>query len=642
MGALALMAMLAFTLDLSLFRGNAPSARNNPVMFKLAGHEVRAGDLEAMRRERLRANLFMQSIGGGPSFFGGTSDEEMRQAMVLEREADRLGIPGTGPLANTWLRELSPNLTPELFDQIYRAHFTDGPLSCTDSQLLHDIGRQFRLNSLTLLEMSQQRTTPLDLYLSHRDQSERVSALSVALPVERYLGEVAQPTDSEVEAFYDQYNDQLPDPNRDTPGFKLPRRVRVEYLQVDSAALQKEFRDALTDDDLRAYFKDHQKDLPPPPRELPQNLFAGDPEAKLTPRTTEPFFEMKETIRTAAAEARARDEIDRKFTTIRDDVMSPFLSQYDQVVADNADLAEQKSPASKSAGAPTPLPRPLDASGRSILLEAGEKLGLEYHETPLMSQSDAEKRVPISGASLGSRRFGGGRSFVDQLFNSRGGLYESLELSDARGLRFLAWKTEDLQPEVPPLANIREQVVRAWKERKARDLAEREAKALADKAREAHGDLRSVAGDLTVTPTSEVSKLARTIDPTSRSGLGAARVSEIPEIPNPSEALRDALFSLKPGDVVVEPNAPKTTYYVLAYYHRTPADLGMLFSPVGARNWIEREVDTTKARQSLSSWVKRLEAEVEAGPLLEARKTRSARVPEPIEPDHDMDEPIEE
>ena len=640
LAVLALMAMLAFTLDLSLFRGNGPTYQQNPVVFKMGGREVHAGDLEEMRRERLRANLFMQNMRdqyGQPMSFGGTSDEEMRQAMVLEREADRLGIPASANLANTWLRQSFPNLTPAKFDQIYRTQFTEGPLSCTDSQLLQDIGKQLRLRFLYSLALDQQRTTPLDLFRGHKDQSERVSAQVVAFPVEKYVGDVAAPTDAELISFYDKYKNRLPNPNLDTPGFQVPRRVQVEYVQVDSSDLQRKYRDSMTDDDLRAYFKEHEKDLPPPPRELPLNLFAGDPEAKLTPVITEPFVEMKQTIRTAASEARALEEVNRKFALIRDEVMSPFLSQYDQVTADNADLAEEKAAGIKTTAETKPVPKPVDAAGQSLVAAAAQKAGLEYQITPLMTLADAEKRVPISGASLGMRRFAAGRSFADQLFNSRGGVYEPFELSDPRGLRFLAWKTEDVAPEVPAFATIREEVTLAWKRVKARALAQKDADALALKAREAKGDLKSVAGDLPLINTSEVSKLIVAFDPTGRRPMGSPRASDIPELPNPSEALRQAVFSLKPGDVVVEPDASKSTYYVMALGHRTPADLAMLFSPEASRSMIQPQIEYEKARDASTEWIQRLETQAGAGPMIETRKSRANHSADEQDHDHDHD-----
>ena len=642
LAVLALMAMIAFTLDLSLFRNKGSAYQQNPVAFKMGGRDVRAADLDEMRRERLRANMFMQNFPdqyGRPLVsFGGTSDEEIRQAMILDREANRLGIPSSIELASAWIRQNFPNLTTKDFDKIYRSQFTEGPLSCTDTQLLQDIGKQIRIRQVYSMALDQQRTTPLDLYRGYRDQSERVSADVVSFPVAKYVGQVPEPTESQISTLYDQYKTRLPNPNLDTPGFKVPRKVRVEYVQIDSSELQRKLRDSMSDEDLRAYFKEHESDLPPPPRELPLNLFAGDPEAKLTPRTIDLFTEMKDTIRTAASEARASEEINRKFNSLRDEVMSPFLTQYDQVQADNADLADERATGKAISMEPKALPKPIDGTGHSLLATAAANAGLDYQETPLMTQTEAEKRVPISGASLGAKRFSTGRSFVDQLFVSRSGLYEPFELADRRGLRFLAWKTSDMPPEVPTLETVKIDVVQAWREIEARQIAEREAKALAEKAREAKGDLRTAAGDVPVIKTTDVSKSSTPFDPTGRRPAGLSRPNDIPELPSASEALRETLFSLKPGEVAVEANGPKSVYYVLTLANRNPADLNGLFSPVGTRSMLQPEIDYQIAVKNNTEWFKRLESLAGASTLIErTRNGQKSRTEEAEDHDHDHD-----
>src|SRR5262249_32747292 len=60
-----------------------------------------------------------------------------------------------------------------------------------------------------------------------------------------------------------------------------------------------------------------------------------------------------------------------------------------------------------------------------------------------------------------------------------------------------------------------------------------------------------------------------------------ATPAELPQIPDVGEPLRAALFGLKPGEVVVEPDAPKSTYYVAALDRREPATFTGLYGPLG-------------------------------------------------------------
>ena len=97
------------------------------------------------------------------------------------------------------------------------------------------------------------------------------------------------------------------------------------------------------------------------------------------------------------------------------------------------------------------------------------------------------------------------------------------------------------------------------------------------------------------------------------------------------------MFSLKPGDVVVEPDASKSTYYVMALGHRTPADLAMLFSPVGSRSMIQPQIEYEKARDASTEWIQRLETQAGAGPMIETRKSRANHSADEQDHDHDHD-----
>ena len=81
--------------------------------------------------------------------------------------------------------------------------------------------------------------------------------------------------------------------------------------------------------------------------------------------------------------------------------------------------------------------------------------------------------------------------------------------------------------------------------------------------------------------TDPISKLQPRILPGQFFPTGPAVPTDIPQIPYAGEALREALFSLKPDAVAVAPNQPKTVYYVLTLNSRTPADFKDLYAPNG-------------------------------------------------------------
>lgn len=597
---LAVFAMIAFTLDFSLFQGGRNGGESDPVIAKLYGRTIHRHDLESMRLERSRANRFMATLlalSGQPAnapYFGGMDDRSIVDALILQHKADELGMPTTPDLAKRWLRSYTNNmLTTDLFDRIYRDTFSEEQV--TDEQILTAISNQLRLTRVQGLP-GVPLVTPLDVYQAYRDQYEKVSAFAVPFYAEDYVGKVADPTEAEEKAYYEKYKGDLPDHESDSPGFKIPRRISVEFVAVDGDKLAQEMKAKLTDEELREAYKLRPEEFLGPKPELPPDLFAGAPE--LTPVLTDPFYEVKPLVASTLAGERAQEEINEKFAVIRDDVMGTFFDDYQQTLADNKEAEAAKSE-------PKPLPAPGD-----IVKKAAAKEGLSYEKTPLLTAEEAARYGQIGMARQGSTPSIDGRPFAGVLFEGKSLLYDPVEFTDLTGRRYLAWKTADEPARVPDFADVKTQVARAWKLEKARVLAEKDAKAFADKVREAKGAIKSVVGEKTLLTTTPIPRL-------SPGGMlgdnpfqpSPARPSEIPQIPDAGEALRNAYFSLGPKTVAVEPNAPKTVYYVMTLNQSIPADFATLYSPIGPKAPLQQEVFTDAYRTMAEEWMNRLREE---------------------------------
>ncbi len=588
MGALALMAMIAFTLDLSLFRGRG-AARGNPEVFQAGGKSIRQSEVNELKIDRIRANQFVAALRGLDGTFGGTSDADMVDAYLLDQKGKAMGIPAGPDVGAAWLRQ-ELRLPTEQFDRIYTEYFADaqGEIRCTDAQLLESIGRQVRILTVATLPdlptggiYDAYLTTPLDVYEEFKSQTERVSANVVGFPVADYVSKVAEPDEMKLRAYFDEHKELLPDPESDEPGFKIPRQVQVEYVMADAAQLEETYRTALTEEELRTYYTANTALFPAPPRELPDNLFEGDKEAKLTPRSIDPFREVSAEVRLSLAGQKARDEIERRFASVREQVMDPFLDQYDSAIEANREAVEAGRGEAK-------LPEPVKDGVSPVKVEA-ERLGLSYEKTPMLDRTDAELIMPIARAQYGSGVAGRRIAFGDYVFAPRSSVYEPFEMSDAFGQRYLGWKLLDVADRVPTFEEVKPKVVEAWKLEQARELAKKDAEALADQARLKGGDLAGVAESRTLVSTTDLPKIMSTPS-LSPFQPPESRPAEIPELPQASDELREALFSLAPGEVKVEPNRPKTTYYVMTLNRRTEADLQELFGPTGSRFGIEREV----------------------------------------------------
>ena len=602
----AILAMVAFVLDPSLFRfwNASGSASADPVVVSLYGKKYRRSDLNDMTLQRSSANRFMfelfaliqpQSRQMPPQqFFGDVSMRSIVDAIILEHEADRLRMPKDKEVAKEWLRGrlgLGNLMNAELFE-LALSRLNNQSNRISGDAILLDLAGQIRIANAREL-LGAPVVTPLSVFETYREVNEKVSARAVAFPVEEFVAKVKEPSLSELQPFYDRYKDVLPDPDRETPGFKVPRKIRVEVLSIDGAELARRVKAKLTESDLHTYYENHRAEYAVR-SDFPEDIFANDPKGKYNPLPPlyQPFDKVKESVAIALADERSKAEITERFAKLNDEVLSPFADAYLEALDEiNEEKKEGKTPTVQ-------LPKPTD------LKEVASKAGLDYDKSPLLSREEAEHYGRVSEAEVGTTPFSGGKKFAAEFFEPKSPLFLPMELTDTQNRHYLVRKVEDLEPRVPALDEIKDQVVHAWKLEQARPLAKKAAEALADQVKKEGGKFKAdvVDGHPVVTT-----------DPASRSQLSFMQAeptpTELPQLPHAGPELRDALFGLKEGAVVVAPNEPKTTYYVLTQKSRTPARLETLYAPNGDYFLYQRLALTSQYQKLVDQWMDELRAD---------------------------------
>jgi len=586
-----LLAMISFVLSDSLPRLLAPDmSAQDPEVATLFGRSVHRSDLNELARQRNRANLFMGALLPYASEpFGGLSDRELVDAMILEREADRLGMPADPVVGREWLKTvMQGRMNQETFDYLY-SRFSN---EVSPEQLLADIANQVRIQKTRQL-LGAPMVTPYDVYQSYKGQTERVSGKVVEIPVESFLAKVGEPSAAEIQKLYDEYKDVLPDPNRETPGFKVPRQVQVEYLSIDGNAKARAYRDTLTEADLRSYYENHKTEFKVP-SDLPDDLFAGAPE--LTPPVIQSFAEVRDILAPRLAEEKAQEEINEVFNRLRDEILIPYADEYLSALDEQEEAGKHGGSADK-----VDFPEPLD------LKALAEKEKINYEISPLLSRREAERYGAISSAEVGTTRLSGGRRFTEEFFDSKTGLYDPVELTDILGTRYLARKVKDEEPRIPTLDEVKSDVIAAWKEAKARPLAEKAAKDLAAKLKEQGGKIDEDRID---------DYRVITIPPITRTQMGGMPASvfepapeaetPIPDVPLAGDEFRDAYFGIQPGEAAVAPNEPKTEYFVITLDRREPASFAELYAPTGEEFRFKMLVNQEANRQQDEYWMGRL------------------------------------
>jgi len=592
----AILAMFGFVLSDSLPKllSSSNVGRDRAVV-TLYGKTIYQSDLDAMAMQRSNANQFFSQLYPyrGATPFGGLKTRDLVDALILQHEADRLGMP-TGPeMGKDLLKQVTQGLmTRDLFEELL-SRFNN---RVSGEQILSDLSNQVRLGKVRGL-LGNPMVTPFDVFRAYRDQNEHVSAKVVEVPVEKFLAQVPKPSSQDIESYYDQYKDVPPSSDRATPGFKIPHQIQVEILSLDGNALARGLRDQLTEAELRTAYENRKQEFEqvshPERGDLPQDLFAGQPE--LTPPVIKAFNEVRSTLASTLAEEKAQALILEKFAKLKDNDLIPFADQYQTALTDIEEAAKQ--------GTKTKVTLPESSNLKAL----AKSEGLAYDLTPMLSREAAERYGLISGAELGLGRLDlarlrGNRKFAEEFFDPKTSLYEPEELTDSTGTRYLARKIKDVAPRVPSLDEVRPQVELAWKMNKARPLAQKAAEQLAEDLKKKGATIKdnAVAGYRVLSIPARARRSPsreETLLP-SRFDMEQLEDTPMPEVDQPGPTFREAYFSLEKGSVAVAANQPETVYYVLALDRREPATFATLYARNGeefrykmiARQQAEREL----------------------------------------------------
>ncbi len=603
-----ILAMIAFLVPAGVTNLlGARSEGTDPEIVKLYGRTVYRSEVDLLRQERARANRFFQQLqydlrlqmsqfGPNPEFFGPTDTRSIVDALVLQHEAKRLGMPATHEIALSWLKGIAGERWSPTVAALAVSQMARGSQGISEEMILSDVADQLRILKVASLALPAE-FTPLDVFESFRDRHEKVGVRAVAFKVDDFVAKVAEPTEVQLREFYDRYRNVPPDPHRPTPGFLIPRRVRVESVSLDSDVLRRQYEGKTTDAELQAAFQERKAELSktePFSDKLPVDLFADDPDAHQTPLTLD---QVRASLLSDVLETKVQDEMRRRFDAVRD-VMSEYTKVYDDATHppeadDDADDVRDKP----TRGITPPSPPDIKA--------LAAKIGLNHDATPLLTRSALATQGEIARATLGSGEGSGDRDLASEVFNPKSDLFTSIDLADRLGHTYLAWKLEDQPARVPELDEIRKEVVSAWKREQARPLAQKAAEALAAEARRHDGDLKAVAGDHPmILSEAPVSRLVENPVP-SLYGPATARPSELPQFPEAGDTLRDAIFALGDKSVAVAADQPQSTYYVLALNQRLRAEFRDFTAPnaLGERMMLERDAARAAASRRISSWM---------------------------------------
>lgn len=136
--------------------------------------------------------------------------------------------------------------------------------------------------------------------------------------------------------------------------------------------------------------------------------------------------------------------------------------------------------------------------------------------------------------------------------------------------RYIVWVTENQEPKVPTFAEAKEAVIAAWTRQQALLMATKAAQEEADKAKQSGEPLEKccVKEGRVFIPSTDVHWLVSRSLPTNE-GMKPA-LGRIEGMDGVTEAMMRALYRLRPGEIGVIPNGPKTQVYVVRVISEGP------------------------------------------------------------------------
>ena len=651
--------MFAFVLADSLprlFNDYARPTSVDRVVVKIAGRNVRRSDLERLRVQRIRANFVLSQLGltlgdmvVAPYFeaqtFGATDDEAMVDALLLERKANTMRIPRAPDLARNWIfeqarmrHELYRNLQPTLpaFNAVNLATQLEVVFNqtfgreMTESDFLAEVSDQVRILQ-TLELLSQGMDTPLDAFEVYSDRLVEVEARYVAFPSKDYLDEVSSPDSETLRAFFAQNNDRLPDPNSGTIGFRVPRRIKVEYLALGINAIdviREQIRGEPLDEAIRSSERFEEEVLERYQSELQQRESALFVQALPVNPFTDPVdneeialsypkvFEqqyIREQVDQVVQE-RLRERIEALFEPVKQamndfaygikgdldaistglelDVDRDTLPNLIEVLRKNATgqklLEVLGAAASKDEGIsfvrigltqtladPESFQKLLNPDGIPSEWQSYLNLArLEWADAPYSLLRNTQ-RLTRSTEGLDSPNLSSSAdlaTFLDVFFEEDGPLFDPREFTDPEGRRYLVWKTIDLPETNRPMEEMPDGLVESvWRQEQARKLAMEAAEALADRVRK-----QSIEGKSPAEALDQIAAESGYNVGSTGARLRAESLDAFAPI-NAGEELRDTMFRL--GDsgeeaVAVAPDRSRDVAYTLVFNRRSDSSLG--------------------------------------------------------------------
>ncbi|MCI0700670.1 MAG: hypothetical protein L0241_06280, partial [Planctomycetia bacterium] len=218
---------------------------------------AREEDKAAARAVQALFRLIYQQRLGGDHYFANAPNKTNRdliEFMLWEKKADALGIEFTEEDVKKLVQNEFYGFLGARDVQV-RARLREDMQGFSDDACLKALAVEFKVRAAQKAMFgygglgAPAFVTPWELFDYYRDQCSPATYEVISVPTNAFVEKVtAEPTEAELLELYRKYKDDEPRPNRDTPGFKRPRKIAVAWI---SATGEEPYYKKLAEEHLR-------------------------------------------------------------------------------------------------------------------------------------------------------------------------------------------------------------------------------------------------------------------------------------------------------------------------------------------------------------------------------------------------------
>jgi hypothetical protein len=243
--ALALMAILSFVFLPAILQNMSGSARQNPIVVRTSKYgSLRASDLQYLtqQRQKVLAVLtdMLQQAGANPSIaqqivmwktrIASTTEDSVVESWLLARYGQQMGLVTSNSAINTFLKELTQDRVPSnVMQSVLKRHgFSDYQFfsALRDELAAAEIKKMFEV-SLAAMPPAQRWQ-----YFARVNQMATIEAMPVA--VTKFTDGIAEPSDEELQKFFNEHKAQYARPDSPDPGFHEPQKIALQYFKASA------------------------------------------------------------------------------------------------------------------------------------------------------------------------------------------------------------------------------------------------------------------------------------------------------------------------------------------------------------------------------------------------------------------------